>query len=101
VSPARRRKEAEPSPFPELPLAELGLAPGAEVRFRRRPDERWKPAKVTRRERDGSVGLVDAKGAARSLPIECIEVRTRGARGAWGWESLAERAARTEQQSLW
>jgi hypothetical protein len=56
---------------------------------------------VARRERDGSVGLIDAKGAARALPIDCIEVRARGPRGGWIWEPLAERAARTEQQSLW
>jgi len=39
--------------------------------------------------------------AARALPIECIEVRTTGTRGGVRWEPLAERAARTEQQSLW
>jgi len=103
AQPARgkSRRRVEPSPFPEVGLAELGLVPGGAVRFRRRVDERWKPAKVARRERDGSVGLIDGKGAARAIPIECIEVRTRGARGAWIWESLTDRAARTEQQSLW
>jgi hypothetical protein len=101
VSRARRRGRDEPSPFPEVELAELGLAPGAEVRFRRRTDERWKTGRVARRERDGSVGLLDAKGSARALPIDCIEVRTRGTRGGWTWEALAVRAARTEQQSLW
>jgi len=88
------------SPYPEYGLAELGLAPGAAVRFRRRETERWKEATVSRRERDGSLGLHDAKGAARSLPIELIEVRTTGPRGGIVWEPLTERAARTEQMRL-
>ena len=91
MSPRRRRGGNEPEPFPEVGLAELGLQRGAEVRFRRRPDERWKPATVARRERDGSVGLLDAKGAARALPIDCIEVRTKGRRGGWAMVCKSER----------
>ncbi len=97
--PVRRSKVA-PDAFPEYGLAELGLAPGDAVRFRRRDTERWKDATVTRRERDGSVGLRDGKGAARSLPIELIEVRAKGPRGGIVWESLAARAAKTEQLRL-
>jgi hypothetical protein len=55
---------------------------------------------VVRRERDGSVGLRDAKGAARAITIEHLQVRTTGPRGGTVWESLAERAARTEQLGL-
>ncbi len=95
-----RRATAAPDPFPESGLAELGLAPGDAVRFRRRDSERWKDATVARRERDGSVGLHDDKGAARSLPIDLIEVRTKGPRGGVVWEPLASRAARTEQLRL-
>jgi hypothetical protein len=97
--PKPKRKRAA-SPFPEYGLAELGLAAGAVVRFRRRDSERWKDATVARRERDGSIGLFDSKGAARSLPIDLIEVRTTGPRGGVVWEPLAERAARTEQMRL-
>jgi hypothetical protein len=55
---------------------------------------------VVRRERDGSVGLRDSKGAARAMTIDQIEVRTTGRRGGIVWEPLAERAARTEQMRL-
>jgi len=81
-------------------LTRLGLRRGEQVRFRRRDDERWKPATVERRERDGSVGLRDGRGAARAIPVERIEVRTTGPRGGTGWEPLAERAARIEQLKL-
>ncbi|HEY5153220.1 MAG TPA: hypothetical protein VIJ47_00700 [Acidimicrobiales bacterium] len=81
-------------------LAELGLAAGDQVRFRRHDGERWKLAVVVRRERDGSVGLRDGKGAARAMTIDQIEVRTTGRRGGIVWEPLAERAARTEQMRL-
>ena len=99
-APRRRRKAAAPDPFPEHGLAELGLAPGDQVRFRRSDTERWKPATVARRERDGSVGLHDPKGASRSIPVACIEVRDTGPRGGVVWEPLTERAARTEQMAL-
>ena len=94
--PARRRRE----PYAEAGLAELGLDEGDVVRFRRRPGERWKAATVARRERDGSLGVRDAKGALRALPLEAVEVRTTGPRGAVTWEPLPERAARTEQMRL-
>lgn len=81
-------------------LAELGLAVGDRVRFRRQHGERWKEAVVVRRERDGSVGLRDAKGAARAMTIDQIEVRTAGPRGGIVWDPLAERAARSEQMKL-
>jgi len=85
---------------PDIRLAEIGLRPGDRVRFRRRATERWKEAVVERREKDGGIGLRDAKGAARSIAIEQIEVRDRGPRGGVTWEPLAERATRTEQMKL-
>ena len=97
---APRRRTAPPDPFPERGLAELGLAPGDQVRFRRSDTERWKPATVARRERDGSVGLHDPKGASRAIPVACIEVRDTGPRGGVVWEALGERAMRTEQMAL-
>lgn len=81
-------------------LVEVGLAPGDRVRFRYRADQRWKEGVVERRERDGSVGLRDSRGAARAITIERLEVRVRGPRGGLVWEPVAERAARTEQLKL-
>jgi hypothetical protein len=70
------------------------------VRFRREPHDRWKPARVERIERDGSLGLRDEKGASRAIPAELVEVETRGRRGARLWEPVLVRAAREEQLSL-
>jgi len=81
-------------------LAELGLAPGAKVRFRRRDTERWKDAVVVRRERDGSLGLRDARGAARAIECGRVEVQVSGPRGGSVWMPVPEWAARTEQLRL-
>ncbi len=81
-------------------LAELGVAIGDPVRFRRRDTERWKDATVSKREADGSISVRDSRGGLRALPIESIEVRTVGPRGGILWEPLVERAARTEQMRL-
>ena len=81
-------------------LVRLGLAAGMKVRFRRVPSDRWKPATVECVEKDGSLGLRDAKGAARAIPVELVEVATRGPRGAWTWERVVDRAAREEQLTL-
>jgi hypothetical protein len=81
-------------------LLEIGLHAGDVVRFRPRPTARWQEATVERRERDGSIGVRDAKGAARALPIDRLEVPTSGPRGARTWEPLAERAARDVQLDL-
>jgi hypothetical protein len=82
------------------PLELLGLAAGDRVRFRQRAGGRWREAIVERREKDGSIGLRDAKGAARAITPDRLEVRTTGPRGATAWESVLERAARTEQLRL-
>jgi hypothetical protein len=79
-------------------LVHLGLTAGEAVRFRRHTG-RWQLGTVARRERDGSIGITDAKGASRAIPVERVEVRGTG-RGRKGWESVAERAARTEQLRL-
>lgn len=83
-----------------MSLEELGLRPGEKVRFRRQPDERWREGTAVARERDGSIGIRDGKGASRAIPIELVEVRMTGPRGAARWEPLADRAARTEQLRL-
>ena len=86
-------------PHVESGLVELGLRPGDEVRFRR-GSEHWQRGVVERRERDGSVGLRDAKGAARAIAIDRLEVHTTGPRGGDQWEPVGDRAAQDEQLRL-
>jgi hypothetical protein len=81
-------------------LEQLGIRAGEAVRWRPKDGARWAVGSVTGVERDGSIGLTDGQGRARALPIERLEVRTSGPRGARTWEPLAERAARTEQMEL-
>ena len=83
-----------------MSLEALGLRAGDAVRFRRKAEGRWSSGVAVRREKDGSLGVRDAKGAARAIPIDLVEVRCRGPRGALTWEPLPERAARTEQMKL-
>ncbi|MGI8938245.1 MAG: hypothetical protein ACR2JF_08555 [Iamia sp.] len=84
----------------EPALIDVGLRVGDVVRFRPRPNARWSEATVERRERDGSIGVRDGKGAARALPVERLEVRAAGPRGARTWEPLVERADRPDQLDL-
>jgi len=81
-------------------LAVVGLRAGEKVRFRRPDRARWQNGVVTRRERDGSIGITDENGAARAIPLQLVQVRCTGPRGAKGWEPLLDRATRTEQLSL-
>ncbi len=101
-APRTRRSSpaADPAGAGDAGLVALGLLPGDRVRFRRRDGERWKEGMVARRESDGSLGVRDAKGALRALPLDLVEVRTRGPRGGVVWEPLPERAERTEQLDL-
>lgn len=85
-------------PRPEL--AALGLSAGERVRWRDRPGGRWREGTVVGRERDGSVGVRDGRGASRALRVDRLEVRTRGPRGARTWEPLTVRVGRTEQLPL-
>ena len=79
---ASRRKQdpAPPAPDPDQPtlgqptLGQLGLSVGNRVRFRRAAGRHWQEATVISRERDGSVGLRDEKGASRSIRHELLEV---------------------------
>ena len=82
------------------PLAALGLRPGDRVRFRRGDAGHWNEGVVTGRERDGSVGLHDRKGASRAITPARLEVRRPGPRGAPRWIPVAELAASREQLSL-
>jgi hypothetical protein len=81
----------------------LGLRVGDRVRFKPLGGglRRWTEGVVVGREKDGSVSVRDAKGAARAVRAERLEVRRSRRRGGYAWESVAERAARVEQLALW
>jgi hypothetical protein len=78
-------------------LSILGLRPGDRVRWRPVGGGRWRHGDVWGRERDGSIGVTEDGGGARSLRVEHLEVRTEGARGGERWEAVTVRAARAEQ----
>jgi hypothetical protein len=82
-------------------LRALGLVAGDRVRWRDREGARWREGRVIGRERDGSVGVRDDRGASRALWPGRLEVRARGPRGGTVWEPVTEVAARTEQLGLW
>jgi hypothetical protein len=89
-----------PPPLTDSALLEVGLRPGDRVRYRKREGGAWQEAKVERRERDGSIGVRDARGAARAIGLDRLQVRTTGRRGGTVWEAMTERAARTEQLGI-
>jgi hypothetical protein len=91
---------AAPREDPAGGLMLLGLRPGEQVRWRSQSGGRWRTGTVTRRERDGSIAVTDRRGAARSMPVDRLEVACSGPRGAAAWEPLAERALRNEQLRL-
>lgn len=95
-----KRKEPMPAAVAESALVEVGLRPGDRVRFRQREGGSWKEATVERRERDGSIGVRDERGAARAIALERMQVRTTGKRGGVVWEPVADRAQRDEQLGL-
>jgi len=90
-----------PAALAESALLEIGLRPGDRVRFRRSDGGAWQEAKVERRERDGSVGVRDGRGAARAITVDRLQVRATGPRGGVVWEPVAERAGREEQLGIW
>jgi len=81
-------------------LIAVGLRASEPARWRRRPNERWSTGRIAAIEADGSVRVIDSKGATLSLPIDRIEVGKTGFRGAAGWEPASARGARTEQLGL-
>jgi hypothetical protein len=94
------RREPLPAALAESALVEVGLRPGDRVRFRQREGGSWKEATVERRERDGSIGVRDERGAARAITLDRLQVRTTGKRGGVVWEPVVERAQRDEQLGL-
>jgi hypothetical protein len=83
-----------------MELLELGLRAGERVRFQQAGKTRWQTGVVRGIERDGSIGIVDGKGASRAVRAEQVEVPRAGPRGAKGWEPLLDRAGRAEQLDL-
>lgn len=83
-----------------MTLEQLGLRAGEAVRWRPKEGARWVEGTVGAVERDGSIGLTDRQGRSRALPIDRLEVRASGPRGARTWEPLADRVARIEQMEL-
>ena len=75
-------------------------APGQQQQFDGSGGEGIAGCLHLRIERDGSIRIVDGKGASRAVKVADVEVRHTGPRGAAGWEPLAEPAARTEQLNL-
>jgi hypothetical protein len=96
-----RPTDPTPAALTESALLEVGLRPGDRVRFRRAEGGSWRAGKVERRERDGSVGVRDERGAARAIPLDRLQVRTTGPRGGATWEPVVARAQRDEQLGIW
>lgn len=96
-----RSEPGGPRPrYGDAALAALGLEVGDRARFRRHVGERWIEGVVQGVERDGSLGLRDAKGAWRAIPVALVEVQAIGPRGGRTWEALSARATRSEQLPL-
>lgn len=81
-------------------LVTLGLVRDQRVRFRKAEGGRWLEGTAKRREPDGSLGLQDARGRQRSIPISAVEVQVRGPRGGRVWIPLTEIADADEQLDL-
>jgi hypothetical protein len=93
--------EPTPAALAESALLEVGLRQGDRVRFRQKQGGAWKQGRVERREKDGSIGVRDERGASRAIPIERLEVRGTGKRGGVVWEPVVQRADRDEQLGIW
>jgi hypothetical protein len=78
----------------------LGLRRGELVRFRRDERKQWQLGRVYGINRDGSVAITDKKGASRAFPVDQVEVKRPGLRGAAKWLPLTDHAAKPEQLGL-
>ncbi|MDP1795219.1 MAG: hypothetical protein Q8K63_13870 [Acidimicrobiales bacterium] len=87
-------------PRPPDDLNRLGLHGGENARWKRTDNERYSTGRVNGVESDGSIRVIDAKGATVSIPLDRLEVGKTGPRGAAGWEPASTRGARTEQLGL-
>jgi len=80
-------------------LEAIGLRVGEAVRFRRAERSRWQVGMVRRLERDGSLQVTDADGAARNVILAEVWVSARSGRSP-RWEPLAERTSRAVQLTM-
>jgi hypothetical protein len=96
-----KRSDRQPAALTERALVEVGLRVGDRVRWHRTTGGSWQEGTVERRERDGSIGVRDGRGAARALPLDRLEVRATGPRGGTVWERVVDRAGRDEQLGMW
>lgn len=81
-------------------LGRIGLHEDATIRFRRESGGRWIQGTACALEADGSVGLLDARGRRRSIPVDDIEVATQGPRGGQRWTPLRTIVTTDEQLGL-
>jgi hypothetical protein len=82
-------------------LAQLRLASGEPVRFRKVEGGRWLTGKMSGVGSDGSITIHDSNGAARSLRPERVEVRRPDGRGRLTWQLVSDVAITWEQLALW
>ena len=81
-------------------LRRIGLVAGEDVRFRRADRGRWQMGRIVGAERDGSITVHDAHGAARSLRPERMEVRRPSGRRRLTWVPVTDVAVTWEQLTL-
>jgi hypothetical protein len=81
-------------------LEELFLHVGDRVRYQRNANGRWHEGVVSGRERDGSIGLHDDKGAFRALTPDRLHVLVSRTKGPARWQPVTQRASATEQLTL-
>ena len=85
VVTAREAAHARPR-SPRARCSRSGLRPGDGCGSAAPTAARGSRRRVERRERDGSIGVRDERGAARAIPLERLQVRTTGPRGGATWE---------------
>lgn len=79
-------------------LTVLGLTRGDKVRFSRVEGGKWITGKVSRVEKDGSLGL-SCEGRSRCVQLEYIEKEVVGPRGGSKWEPICQKIGNNNSQS--
>ena len=97
----KRGKKPSKNTAADDALLDLGLRRGEQIRFKKSGDNsRWTMGKIHALEKDGSITIHDANGAARSLRPERIEIRQRSPRGQLKWCNLADALTSAREISL-